>query len=986
MSPSLRLAAAGAFVLAACSGGGSDDPDATPVTICSDGFDNDGDRSVDFPADPGCADALDNDERNDPVAMCSDGRDNDGDGFADFPNDPGCVLPLQNSEDDDCPGGEDCPECGNGIDDNGDGEIDYPADDGCTAASDGREYMTDVTACGPGLTVQSLEATPVEGTLPGNPSNLSNAACGGGGGEIAYEIVIDEPKVIVATTEFAETVTDTSLYVRTQCLVEDSELACNDNANETTLKSRLTASLPAPGIYYLIVDARTLNAGGAFKLDVDFYAGEGTECTTSAECGPGLQCRIPLGGDTMICTSPICSSGEDEDGDGFADYPEDPGCTDAIDFDETDDCPAGPNCPDCADTVDNDGDGDIDFPADVDCASASQPVEGCSTEQDPIAVMTSASITGDNTGASNDFFPSCDFSSGGGDRVTLVTLPAMQSFHVDDTGSSISTVLSLHDDSCANEIACDLNGFPGGQVIDTGPLAAGSYAIVADAYFGSAGTYQLNVSGTIAPLGACDGALATAGVINCPTGYGCIGGVCLGNLECNNGMDDDGDGLNDYPDDPGCGGPTDTTEADDCPSGPNCPQCANDTDDDGDGDIDYPADVDCLAASDDDESEPACTFESDPILAFASGSTTGDTGTYTDDFNPSCVFGNGFGPDVVYTADLPAMLSLHVDNFGSGYDSILAIYDPACADELGCDDSFGFGNELVDLTNLPAGTYSIVQDGYFGDLGPYTLNLSGTIAPLGACDGALASAGVISCPPAYSCTGGICLGTAACNNGSDNDGDGLADYPLDPGCSTPEDTSEADDCPSGPVCPECGNGVDDDGDGEIDYPADSSCIAASGAEGTCGQDAGGLTNVVIPLYSGTTVGGLNDFTPTCASFTPASDRAFALNLPIDVSQLRVDTIGSTFDTVLSIMDSACTGTLACDDQSGGNNTSLITMFDVPAGAYGIIVDGWSGDGDYMLNVRGTAYPGGACTSPLFTTGVLVCPANHICSGGTCEPL
>lgn len=56
---------------------------------CNDGLDNDGDGFADFPDDPGCDDAGDNDETNTP--QCSDGVDNDGDGFTDFPDDLGCA-------------------------------------------------------------------------------------------------------------------------------------------------------------------------------------------------------------------------------------------------------------------------------------------------------------------------------------------------------------------------------------------------------------------------------------------------------------------------------------------------------------------------------------------------------------------------------------------------------------------------------------------------------------------------------------------------------------------------------------------------------------------------------------------------------------------------------------------------------------------------------------------------------------------------------
>ncbi|MEN0061089.1 MAG: hypothetical protein AAGA48_03010 [Myxococcota bacterium] len=62
-----------------------------------------------------------------------------------------------------------------------------------------------------------------------------------------------------------------------------------------------------------------------------------------------------------------------------------------------------------------------------------------------------------------------------------------------------------------------------------------------------------------------------------------------------------------------------------------------------------------------------------------------------------------------------------------------------------------------------------------------------------------------------------------CNDGIDQDGDGLTDYPFDPGCETPFDPNETDPL----VTPACFNGQDDDGDGNVDYPADSECISAA---------------------------------------------------------------------------------------------------------------------------------------------------------------
>jgi hypothetical protein len=59
-----------------------------------------------------------------------------------------------------------------------------------------------------------------------------------------------------------------------------------------------------------------------------------------------------------------------------------------------------------------------------------------------------------------------------------------------------------------------------------------------------------------------------------------------------------------------------------------------------------------------------------------------------------------------------------------------------------------------------------------------------------------------------------------CSDGLDDDGDGLADYPADPGCFSIQDDVEVD-----PAA--CGNGLDDDGDGRIDFPSDKGCTSAS---------------------------------------------------------------------------------------------------------------------------------------------------------------
>ncbi len=149
---------------------GTPPPPPPPAPQCSDGADNDGDGLTDFPADPGCVDAQDNNEQDapppPPAPQCSDGLDNDGDTLIDWPNDPGCVDAADNDETD--PPLPPPPQCSDWIDNDGDGLIDM-ADPGCSSIMDNDE--TD--PAGGGATSVHVEgltgwATYKEGKLIGN--------------------------------------------------------------------------------------------------------------------------------------------------------------------------------------------------------------------------------------------------------------------------------------------------------------------------------------------------------------------------------------------------------------------------------------------------------------------------------------------------------------------------------------------------------------------------------------------------------------------------------------------------------------------------------------------------------------------------------------------------------------------------------------------------------------------------------------------------
>ena len=121
----------------------------------------------------------------------------------------------------------------------------------------------------------------------------------------------------------------------------------------------------------------------------------------------------------------------------------------------------------------------------------------------------------------------------------------------------------------------------------------------------------------------------------------------------------------------------------------------------------------------------------------------------------------------------------------------------------------------------------------------------------------------IGAPPDDECPAGGPGKCPQCNDGADNDGDGKTDYPTDPQCKTFDQDNESvtgPNCPAdGPAggCPQCNDGVDNDGDGFTDYPSDKGCYSRAdnsevdpkvpdncpeGGPGKCPQCSDGIDN------------------------------------------------------------------------------------------------------------------------------------------------
>ncbi len=292
----------------------------------------------------------------------------------------------------------------------------------------------------------------------------------------------------------------------------------------------------------------------------------------------------------------------------------------------------------------------------------------------------------------------------------------------------------------------------------------------------------------------------------------------------------------------------------------------------------------------------------------------------------------------------------------------------------------------IHMTNVAAGTYFYVVDGYSTATGAYTIAISGKIQNGASCEGALAQAGALTCGPGYACKGTMgsrVCGPALCGDGIDNDGDGKIDYPFDPGCDSAADDTEANPT----TLPVCADGMDNDTDSQTDWPADYGCIAASStSEVFCATETNPTTLITGSVTMGTTVGLTNNFaSSTCQSNSAGPDIAYGLSLPVPVQTLVLDTNNASYDTVIAVKDAQCAVDVGCDDDAGDPTTqSKLTMSNVNPGNYAVIVDGYNGtSGTFTLTIKGTVAPQTACSSPLFSGGVnamLSCPSGTTCMG------
>jgi hypothetical protein len=216
----------------------------------------------------------------------------------------------------------------------------------------------------------------------------------------------------------------------------------------------------------------------------------------------------------------------------------------------------------------------------------------------------------------------------------------------------------------------------------------------------------------------------------CDAEWDYCGGDPYAGTACDDGVDNDSDGVTDYPAECGCASTADEDEDDPTPGA-----CCDDVDNDGDGLTDYPAD-------------PGC------------GSAGGDVA----EDGPPC--DDGVDDDGDGVTDYPAECGCVSPTDEDEEDPVTSA--PCCD---------GLDNDDDGLTDYP-------ED-------PGCSNAGGDDGEGAACDDGADNDGdgVTDYPAECGCVGPtddneVDVGSSVCCDGFDNDGDGLIDYPDDPGCSS----------------------------------------------------------------------------------------------------------------------------------------------------------------------------------------------------------
>ncbi|MBX2802463.1 MAG: hypothetical protein KTR31_32585 [Myxococcales bacterium] len=333
----------------------------------------------------------------------------------------------------------------------------------------------------------------------------------------------------------------------------------------------------------------------------------------------------------------------------------------------------------------------------------------------------------------------------------------------------------------------------------------------------------------------------------------------------------------------------------------------SDTDADADTDTDSDTDADTDSDSDTDVDCVEDTL-GNAVPSVVTGTTVGaeddDAGTCGGDGEADLIFD--------FTAPAAGDYGFLVTNGATGFDAVLYTRDVCGGTEGECVDEPGAAGEAIVVTMAQDEEILVILDGGEGiyELGAYAVSPT----------------------------------EADCADGFDEDFDGDLD------CADA-------DCAGDLACEEvCDNGIDDNNDKLVDCD-DPQCVD----EPICGCPDLVATGALPETLVGSTIGNPDDVTPSC--FTKylkkygkyykkkfvASDTQIEYTAP-QAATYVFDTVGSKYDTALSLSTACGVIDFACNDDWIGLQSQLV--YTAKKGETLIVnVDGYGGKtGDYVLNI------------------------------------
>jgi hypothetical protein len=199
-------------------------------------------------------------------------------------------------------------------------------------------------------------------------------------------------------------------------------------------------------------------------------------------------------------------------------------------------------------------------------------------------------------------------------------------------------------------------------------------------------------------------------------------------------------------------------------------------------------------------------------------------------------------------------------------------------------------------------------------------------------------------------------------------------------------------------CLTCADGLDNDGDSAIDFPNDPGCDSATDpSENNIvpPEDCAGDVPLAVPangLISGATNGTGDDYAGTCGGGqAPEVVYEVALTAPVEELLVATDRPGTNFDTLIHLRDTCDDGgtELACDDDSGNGNRSMLHVGPLAAGRYFLFIGGHDNSrGEYEARLQAIVAAGAACSG---SSGFYRCAPEHGCLPApngitTCQPV